>query len=169
MKTFDLVFAFVSILLFTNRAVTNTGNDKFIKQEVSILRENGTVNPVIKGYWKSIGNGYILDATSDSILLYSYTKNFCYKEKNDYIEGLLNDKARFALRNDTLSIYKADFGEKSTILQIKHDYVRIDSLPENYLSFREMQNLSPKKLFNLFLETCEENYAFSRERNLNWS
>jgi len=168
MKTFDLVFAFVSILLFTNRAVTNTGNDKFIKQEVSILRENGTVNPVIKGYWKSIGNGYILDATSDSILLYSYTKNFCYKEKNDHIEGLLNDKARFTLRNDTISIYNADFGEKSTSLQIKHDYIRINALPENSISFSEMQNLGAKKLFSLFIETCEENYAFSTERNLNW-
>jgi len=168
MKTFDLVFAFVSILLFANRAVTNTGNDKFIKQEVSILRENGTVNPVIKGYWKSIGNGYILDATSDSILLYSYTKNFCYKEKNDHIEGLLNDKARFTLRNDTISIYNADFGEKSTSLQIKHDYIRINALPENSISFSEMQNLGAKKLFSLFIETCEENYAFSTERNLNW-
>lgn len=31
-----------------------------------------------------------------------------------------------------------------------------------------MQNLGPKKLFNLFIETYEENYAFSKERNLNW-
>jgi len=168
MKTFDLFFALISILLFSSRAVTNTGIDKLVKQEVSFLKENGTVNPAVKGYWKSIGNGYILDATSDSILLYSYTKNFCYKEKNDHIEGLLNDKARFTLRNDTISIYNADFGEKSTSLQIKHDYIRIDALPKNSISFSEMQNLGAKKLFSLFIETCEENYAFSKERNLNW-
>lgn len=136
------VFACAVILHFSGCAATNTVSNKSATQEYPFLRENRTVNPVIKGYWKSIGNGYILDATSDSIFLYSYTKNFCYKEKNDYIEGLLNDKARFTIRNDTPSIYKADFGEKSTILQIKHDYVRIDSLPENYLSFREMQNLN---------------------------
>ena len=168
MKIFDLFFASVSILLFSSCSVINTGNNNLVKLEDSFLIENGSVHPVVKGYWKSIGNGYILDATADSILLYSYTKNFCYKEKNDYIEGLLNDKARFTIRNDTLSIYKTDFGTKSTTLQIKHDYVRINRLPENYLSFREMQNLSAKKLFNLFIETCEENYAFSRERNLNW-
>ena len=169
MKIFDLFFASVSILLFSSCSAINKGNNNLVKPEDSFLIENGSVHPAVKGYWKSIGNGYILDATSDSILLYSYTKNFCYKEKNDYIEGLLNDKARFAKRNDTLSIYKADFGEKSTTLQIKHDYVRIDRLPEKYISFREMQNLSTKKLFNLFIETCEENYAFSRDRNLNWS
>lgn len=140
----------------------DTLNNKF-------LRENASINPLIKGYWKSIGNGYILDATTDSILLYSYTKNFCYKEKNDYIEDLLNSKARFTRQNDTLSIYSADFGEKSNMLQIKHDYVRIDRLPKNHLSFSEMKNLGAKKLFTLFIETFEENYAFSRERNLNWN
>jgi len=169
MKTFDLFFAFLSILLFSSRIVTNTGNDKLPGQELSFLRENGTVNPVAKGYWKSIGNGYILDATSDSIFLYSYTKTFCYKEKNDYIESLLNSKARFTKRNDTISIYPTDFGEKSDLLQIKNDYVKINELPENYLSFSEMQKLGAKRLFALFIETLEENYAFSKERNLNWS
>lgn len=55
------------------------------------------------------------------------------------------------------------------ILQIKRDYIKIDRLPENHLSFSEMQNLGAKKLFNLFIETYEENYAFSKERNLNWT
>ena len=140
-----------------------------IRSDSTFLIENGSVHPAVKGYWKSIGNGYILDASSDSIRLYSYTKSFCYKEKNDYLEGLLNAKARFTLRNDTISIYKTDFGEKSTELQVKHDFVRIDGLPKNYLSFQEMQKLGAKKLFNLFIETYEENYAFSKERNLNWS
>jgi carboxyl-terminal processing protease len=168
MKIFDLVIASLTIIFLNSCAVTNKGNNKLSKLEDTFLRENGTVNETIKGYWKSIGNGYILDATTDSILLYSYTKNFCYKEKNDYIEGLLNSKARFTKQNDTLSIYSADFGEKSNSLQIKHDYVRIDGLPKNHLSFSEMKNLGAKKLFTLFIETLEENYAFSRERNLNW-
>lgn len=146
---------------------TNAGNNSPVKQQDSLLRENGTVNPAVRGYWKSIGSGYMLDATSDSIFLYSYTKNFCYKEKNDYIEGRLNDKARFVLHNDTLSIYASDFGNKSMSLQIKRDYTRINRFPE-HLSFSEMQNLGAKKLFNLFIETYEENYAFSKERNLNW-
>ncbi len=169
MKIFGLLFASVSILHFSSCAATNTVSNKLVNQEYPFLRENRIVNPTVKGYWKSVGNGYILDAASDSILLYSYTKNFCYKEKNDHIEGLLNDKARFTLQNDTLSIYKTDFGEKSTALQVKHDFIRMDGLPKHYLSFEEMQNLSAKKLFNLFIETYEENYAFSRERNVNWS
>jgi carboxyl-terminal processing protease len=168
MKILALFFAFSILLFLSNCATTHRGNTSLVKLNNDFLRENGSVNPRVKGYWKSVGNGYILDATTDSILLYSYTKNFCYKEKNDYIEGLLNSNARFVKQNDTLSIYSADFGEKSNTLQIKHDFVRINNLPKNHLSFSEMKNLSAKKLFTLFIETLEENYAFSKERNLNW-
>jgi len=169
MKILVLFFASATMFFLSSCAATNRGNNRLVKLDNAFLRENGSVNPTVKGYWKSIGNGYILDATSDSIFLYSYTKNFCYKEKNDYIEGLLNSKARFTKRNDTISIYPADFGEKSNLLQIKNDYVRIDGLPKSHLSFSEMQNLGSKKLFALFIETLQENYAFSKERNLNWS
>ncbi|RDC65597.1 S41 family peptidase [Adhaeribacter pallidiroseus] len=169
MKVLVLFVIAVSIILFSRCAVTNPGPNKAIAPPDSFLRENGTVNPIIRGYWQSIGNGYMLDATSDSILLYSYTKNFCYKEKNDYLEGLLNSNARFVLHNDTLSIYGADFGAKSTALQIKRDYIKIDRLPENHLSFSQMQNLGAKQLFNLFIQTYQENYAFSQERNLDWN
>lgn len=168
MKILVLFFAYASIFILSNCATTNRVNHNLVKLDNAFLRENGTVNPTVKGYWKSVGNGYILDATSDSILLYSYTKNFCYKEKNDYIEGLLNSKARFTKRNDTISIYPADFGEKSSLLQIKNDYIRIDGLPKNHLSFSDMQQLGSKKLFSLFIETLQENYAFSKDRNLNW-
>ena len=168
-KIYVLFLASVTTLFLSSCAGIKSGNNKIVKLDNTFLIENGTVNPTVKGYWKSIGNGYILDATSDSIFLYSYTKSFCYKEKNDYIEGLLNSNARFKKRNDTISVYPADFGEKSNLLQIKNDYVRIDGLPKNHLSFSEMQKLSSKKLFELFIETLEENYAFSQERNLNWS
>jgi hypothetical protein len=116
------LMAFLSIITSTVRVAsqstvkTNLGNYNLVKQQDSFFRDNGTVNKVVKGYWKSIGNGYILDATSDSIFLYSFTKNFCYKEKNDHIERLLNNKARFVLRKDTLSIYGADYEDKSTLL-----------------------------------------------------
>src|SRR4051812_2257803 len=116
MKIFVLVFSSASIYFLSNCAATNSGKNKLVTLDNTFLRENGSVNLTVKGYWKSIGSGYILDATSDSIFLYSYTKNFCYKEKNDYIEGLLNSKARFTKRNDTISIYPADFGEKSNLL-----------------------------------------------------
>lgn len=169
MKILALFLAFPILLFLSSCAATNRGNNSSVKLANDFLRENGSVNPKVKGYWKSVGNGYILDATTDSILLYSYTKNFCYKEKNDYIEGLLNSNARFVKRNDTLSIYSADFGEKSNTLQIKHDFVRINNLPKDHLSFAEMKNLGAKKLFSLFIETLEENYAFSKERNLDWA
>lgn len=71
------------------------------------VKVNGKLNQTLKGYWKSIGNGYIIDASADSLLLYSYTTNFCYKEKNDYIEGLLNSQARFTTHGDTIIFFSA--------------------------------------------------------------
>lgn len=144
------------------------GQQKSSFFEYKPLRENGKIDPNIKGYWKSIGNGYILSATNDSILLYSYTSHFCYKEKNDYIEELLNTQSRFKEHSDTVSIFLADYGTKTHELEIKNDFIRIDNLPQNTLTFSEMQQLSSKKLFELFIETLKENYAFSKERNMNW-
>lgn len=168
MKVYIFLLSFIATVYLNSCSGNRLRQTSQNKLGNRFLRENETVNPILKGYWKSIGNGYILDATSDSILLYSYTKNFCYKEKNDYIEGLLNSKARFILNNDTLSIFSTDYGDKSSVLQIKRDYVRIKNLPDNHLSFSQMQKLEPKKLFNLFIETYSENYAFSKERGINW-
>jgi hypothetical protein len=93
------------------------------------------------GYWQSIGNGYIIDASSDSLLLYSYTTNFFYNKKNDYLEGLLNSQARFNRHGDTISIMLSDYGERSADLQVTNHFLRIDKVPENHISFNEMQQL----------------------------
>lgn len=163
-----LLFVSAGVLISTSCTATKAPDKPESRQEISFLREGGIVNPAIRGYWKSVGNGYMLEARADSVLLYSYTQNFCYKEKNDYLEGLLNNEAHFVLQKDTLHIYKTDFADKTTTIQIKHDYVRIDRLPQNQISFSQMQKLGPKQLFNLFIETYQENYAFSKERNINW-
>ncbi len=136
--------------------------------EYTYLQQDSIINPKIKGLWKSIGNGYILDASEDSIILYSYTRNFCYKERNDYLEGQLNSQSQFARHGDTLNIFLIDYGDKTENLQTKKDFVKLETLPTDCISFGEMQELPPKKLFDLFIETMKENYAFSHERNLDW-
>ncbi len=155
----------VCLQLFTCILICSAQNSS---ETYSPVRTNGKVHPKMKGYWKSIGNGYILDATKDSVLLYSYTSNFTYKEKNDYIEGLLNSQARFKRKGNTISILPTDYGTRSDILQIKNDYVRINSLPKGTITFRQMEQLGSKALFDLFIETMQENYAFSKERKLDW-
>ncbi|MEX0289087.1 MAG: S41 family peptidase [Flavobacteriaceae bacterium] len=132
------------------------------------LKNSKQVNPTIKGIWKSIGNGYYLEAREDSILLYSYTKSYCYKEKNDYLEGLLNSQSTFTLGQDTLRIYLTDYGEQTPDLQTKKDFLSVDRLPENCMAFSEMTRLDPKTQLDLYRETLEENYAFKQERGLNW-
>ena len=134
----------------------------------TFLKNKKVVNPLINGVWKSIGNGYYLEARKDSILLYSYTENFCYKEKNDYLEGLLNSESQFDLSQDTLAIYLTDYGQKTRDLQAKKDFIKINGLPENCITFSEMTQLDNPKLFHLYIETLRENYAFSKRRNLDW-
>ncbi|HMF70577.1 MAG TPA: S41 family peptidase [Flavitalea sp.] len=161
MKRYFSVWLLSSFVSLTSAQTKPNNNYAFI-------RIDGKVNHEMRGYWKSIGNGYILDATGDSVLLYSYTTNFCYKEKNDYAEGLLNGQARFKRVNDTISILPTDYGDKTSHLQIKNDYVQINSLPEGTISFSQMTQLGSQTLFDLFVETMQENYAFSKERNMNW-
>ncbi|MEL6306065.1 MAG: S41 family peptidase, partial [Bacteroidota bacterium] len=134
----------------------------------TVLESANTINPLIQGVWKSIGNGYYLEAREEGISLYSYTESFCYKEKNDYLEGLLNSQSQFILHKDTLGIYLADFGDKTQILQTKKDFVKVDGLPAHTIEFSEVTELSPEKSLKLYLETMQENYAFTAERNLNW-
>ncbi|MEL7119989.1 MAG: hypothetical protein AAFO07_11130 [Bacteroidota bacterium] len=131
------------------------------------LKAEQKVNPRILGVWKSIGNGYYLEARPDSILLYSYTKTYCYKEKNDYLEGLLNTQSRFEMRDDTLGLYLTDYGTSTHFLQAKKDFIKIEEIPNTCISFNQMTKLSDEDQFNLYLETLEENYAFSDRRNLN--
>ena len=165
MKALILIFSL--LILHGCNQVKNQKEDAHIP-EYTFLKQDSTVNPKIRGIWKSIGNGYLLDARGDSILLYSYTKSFCYKEKNDYLEGLLNSQSRFFRRGDTLGIYLTDYGDKTANIQTKKDFVSLNAFPSDYVSFSEMQGMEPGELFDLFIETMEENYAFSRERDLDW-
>ena len=144
-------------------------NDLTPELQFTFLKDTSIVNPLILGVWKSIGNGYYLEAREDSILLYSYTKNFCYKEKNDYLEGLLNSQSQFYLRQDTLGIYLTDYGGKTQSLQVKKDFTKVDRIPDDCIGFSEMTALNSPKLFELYIQTLSENYAFSQRRNLDWA
>ncbi|MEL6672852.1 MAG: S41 family peptidase [Bacteroidota bacterium] len=134
----------------------------------TFLVDSAQSHPDIRGVWQSIGNGYYLEVRPDSLWLYSYTRSFCYKEKNDYLEGLLRGQSQFTLRGDTLALYLTDYGEATRQLQAKKDFVRVKSLPEGWLSFAEMTRLSPEKQLALYQETLQENYAFAEERGMKW-
>ena len=166
MKMSILVFTFF-LLQLPNRGHSHSITNDSIP-EFTFLVDRNITNPSIRGYWQSIGNGYYLEVRADSILLYSYTRNFCYKEKNDYLEGLLNSQSRFIRQADTLGIYLTDYGAKTTMLQTKKDFVQVDSLPTGCLSFAEQTQLPPSRLFQLYRETIEENFAFRSRRELNW-
>ena len=137
--------------------------------ESTFLVEKNHTNPSIRGVWQSIGNGYLLEVREDSLLLYSYTNSFCYKEKNDYLEGLLNTQSQFERRGDTIGVYLTNYGAATKKLQTKKDFLRIEKLPDSCISFTEMTQLSANDHFKLYRETLQENYAFAQERQLDWT
>ncbi|XLS30599.1 S41 family peptidase [Flavobacteriaceae bacterium M23B6Z8] len=165
MKNIIYALAFIVFCCCSQNKEKNSNN----LLQYTFLKANNKVNPQILGIWKSVGNGFYLEAKNDSILLYSYTKNYTYKEKNDYLEGLLNSQSQFVIREDTLGIYLTDFGDKSHLLQTKKDFIKVDKLPANTISFSELVKMSSENSFKLYMETMQENYAFSERRNLNWN
>jgi carboxyl-terminal processing protease len=124
----------------------------------------------VTGVWKSIGDGYLLKADDQAITLYSYTSKYCYKEQNDYLIDLMNNSSRFHLNRtkDTLSLYLQDFGAQTKDLQSEKKFYRLKELPENCVALTETQSNDSEYLFELFWSTLKENYAFARERNLDW-
>ena len=162
-----LLISIVALLGIIQGCQTHDRSNTF-NLEYTYLVDKQEINPRLKGVWKSVGNGYLLEAYEDSISLYSYTKSFCYQEKNDYLVRLLNSESQFMRTEDTLSIFLTDYGEKTTNLQVKKTFVRLDGLPSECISYLQMKNLEPIALFNLFLENAKENYAFSNERRVDW-
>jgi hypothetical protein len=134
------------------------------------LPDNGVhrINPQVRGVWKCIGGGCILDATADTFKLYNYTDFSCYLETDDYTTNLLNSSSLFTFSNDTLNIYLHDFGSKSDDLQSGKKFVRVSALPKNCSVLTESQQNDPAFLFDVFWHTLKENYAFAKERNLDW-
>lgn len=122
------------------------------------------------GVWKSIGDGYILRIDDKATALYSYTSKYCYKEQNDYVIDLLNNSSKFFLNTtkDTLSVYLHDFGSKTKTLQDEKRFYKLKAMPVNCVPLTETQLNDSVYLFELFYSTLKENYAFAKERNLDW-
>jgi carboxyl-terminal processing protease len=152
------VFLFILTFIFFN-SNAQEGSDSFVVEKAKAI-----------GVWKSIGDGYLLKVDIKTITLYSYTSKYCYKEQNDFLIDLLNNSSKFYLNptQDTLSIYIHDFGPKTKALQDEMRFYKLRALPDNCVSLTETQRNDPEFLFELFYSTIKENYAFAKERNLNW-
>ncbi|MEM9722782.1 MAG: S41 family peptidase [Bacteroidota bacterium] len=165
MKTLSqwLFLAFISF----GTVYTLCGQEVSDQLTFTFSQEDASIHPRIKGIWKSIGGGYIWDARGDSFHLYSYTENYCFRERNDYQERLMIFEAQFLFKGDTLRIFPTDYGEQTAQLNTPVDFIRVGELP-NCLSREKLQKAGTDMIFAIFLENMEENYAFSKERKLDW-
>jgi carboxyl-terminal processing protease len=162
MQILSLVLLF---LLLTGQAISQTVYPTRIKSGIDTF-----VDSRIRGTWRSVGDGFLINAGEKNIILYSFTSKHCYTEENDYVSDLLNNNAHFSVSRskDTLSIYLQDFGGKTTQLQPAKQFYRLEKLPGHCNPLSEQQRKDPEFLFDLFWVTLKENYAFAKERHLKW-
>jgi len=160
------VLILIILDLLAYRGVTQTLSPTTVKENAVVH-----VDPRIRGVWKSVGDNYLLEAAQEKIVLFSTTTKHCYREKNDYLTDLLNNRALFSLNTngDTLYVFYQDFGEKTKQLQTENKYYRLRELPKNCTTLTEAQKKNPEFLFDLFWLTLKENYAFAAERDLDWN
>lgn len=126
---------------------------------------------LINGVWQSVGDGYLLDISPQTIKLYSYTEKYCYEDHNEFQLGQLKTSSQYVLRDggDSLSVFLHDLGKRTRNLQDENKYYRINRLPRKCKEKRQPSLSNPAYLFELFCATLKENYAFSLERHLDWA
>lgn len=161
-----IIVMLITLSLNCNHKIDNEATSEL---EYIFLQKENKINPKLKGIWKSPDEGYLWDASGDSLNIYSFTENFCHREALYYLEHLLNSTAQFiAHGTDSIRFYYHDFGDNTADLQLRRDMVKIDKMPDHCLSSKELQTAKPQYVFQLFLETLQENYAFSQERHMDW-
>ena len=136
-------------------------------QSLERIYEETLTNNALLGMWKSIGHGYIFQFTTDSALVHSYTKTFCYKEKNTYLENILLRESHYKLSRDTLEIFLSDYGSDTEYLQVAKHFIRIDNQP-NCWSRSKLLDQNERTIWELYKETMVENFAFANRRRINW-
>lgn len=121
--------------------------------------QNNTIDS-IQGIWKMDGYGKIIEITDNEVNTFDITK----------ISSILNSKIP---RNKIDQLGKFRVVSKDTLnlkLGITNYYLhRIQELPEERLINDSIKSKNLKLNFDVFWHTLNENYAFFKERNLDWA
>ena len=113
----------------------------------------------INGIWEMNGYGKIIEISDIEVNSYDITKISC----------LLNSKVK---RNEINQLGKFQLFDKDSLhlkLGLTNYYLhRLKELPKEKLINDSIQKKNLKLNFDVFWHTLSENYAFFKERNLNW-
>ena len=113
----------------------------------------------INGIWQMNGYARIIEITDNEVNTYDITKISCIVN-SELKRSEINQLGKFKIINkDSLNL---KLGITNYYLQ------RIKELPEEKFIYDTIQSENLKLNFDVFWHTLNENYAFFKERNLNW-
>ena len=135
--------------------------------------DSATNKPVIalRGVWRQIGSGRLIDIGESGFSLYHETRILCYRDDGVVDASLGSRYALYDLSPDaaTLTLYFHDLGTSTRRLQIRERFERLQSLPDGCVpSLKDARFERPEFVFDLFWQTFADHYAFFDERQVNW-
>ena len=119
---------------------------------------NAQSDKAFEGFWLSRGYGWVVKMNSETITLYDNSKTACYLS-SDYPISLFSDD--ISVKNNVMLL-------KRGVTQYTFD--RISKLPDGCkkkLSKKERKN--PILNFEVLWSTFNEQYAYFKERNVDWN
>ena len=132
---------------------------------------NNSASP-LRGVWREIGSGRIIDIGENGFDLYHETRILCYRDEGVVGAPLDSRYARYDLSPDaaTLTLYFHDLGTSTRRFQIHERFERLPSLPAGCVSsLKEARFERPEFVFDLFWQTFADHYAFFEERKVDWN
>ena len=114
-------------------------------------------NTSISGTWTQVGYGRIIEIEDNSYTYFNTSESSCIP----LVKGKLNDRFTVIKHNqDTLVLNPGGI--------VDYIFYRTDKLPDLCSITAKESNNNPLTNFNEFWQTFENNYAFFKERNINW-
>ena len=148
-------------LLFSSSVVTACATPE---TSAPVLSENGAPSQNIRGIWSSSEKGWILEIEETGISRWQDTKAACYRSPASDATTPLMGQLEYQLYRISRDKQKAYFqylpGDATA------SFTKLDALPDRC---KTDQQYSPVKLFDIFVVTMSEHYAFFDERNVDWS
>jgi carboxyl-terminal processing protease len=126
----------------------------------------------LRGVWREIGSGRIIDIGESGFDLYHETSILCYGDEGVVDARLDSRYALYDLSPDgaTLTLYFHDLGASTRRFQIHERFERLPTLPAGCVpSLKDARFERREFVFDLFWQTFADHYAFLDERGVNWN
>lgn len=123
----------------------------------------GRLDPALKGPWRMLGTGQLVDWKDDGLHLFQEVKSRCYPDpqtlQSHVIDGFLFTKKQ-ENEKTTVEIHASANTPSAVTLE------RVKEIPAHC---RQPMSASHSDIFNVFWDIFDLDYAFFKERGIHWN